>query len=137
MNDVPINILTAVGGGILGFSLKWFLAERKERYELRRSIAPLRAEAYKSLWVLCKSDMKTDERLTALWDWYNSGGGLYLSLPASERFHSAVKLMNTDKLSDQDSIAVKDHLTWLRTEMKYHVGSYTRREKKTQIADAK
>jgi hypothetical protein len=143
-------------GGVLGFGLNWILAERKERYELRRSIAPMRVEAYKSLWVLCEKDLKPDERtarIEALWDWYNSGGGLFLSLTASERFFSAMKLMQKVSLMEQEQKEspieqeqkeslmkqlkdMQDNLTWLRTEMKYHVGSYTRSEKNTPIRDA-
>lgn len=134
-------------GGVLGFGLNWFLAERQERYELRRSIAQMRAEAYKSLWVLCKKDLKPDEvaaREEALLDWYNSeGGGLFLSLAASKRFidarelmEEARKLMKEKKPTETVLKDIEANLSWLRTEMKYHVGSYTRREKNTKIHDA-
>ena len=140
MNEPYFNILIAIVGGALGFGLNWFLAERQERYELRRSIAQMRVEAYKSLWVLCKKrGLIPDElpaRAEALWDWYNSGGGLFLSLAASERFFRAVKLMQKEKLSEPELKDILDNLTWLRTEMKYHVGSYTRREKNSHIPDA-
>ncbi len=140
MNDISFNILTVFIGGILGFLLNWFLAEKKERYELRRSIAPIRVEAYKSLWVLCKKDLKPgeqSERAQALWEWYHNGGGLFLSLKASERFFTAAKLLGNDKLSEYELKDLHDNLTWLRTEMKYHIGSYTKTEKKTQIKDAR
>ena len=139
MNELSFNILTILFGGALGFGLNWFLAERKERHELRRSIAPMRVEAYKSLWVLCKKGLQPDERtarVEALWDWYNSGGGLFLSLNASERFFSAMKLMQKESLIEQELKDMQENLTWLRTEMKYHVGSYTQSEKKTRIRDA-
>ncbi len=140
MNNLSFNILTVLIGGFLGFGLNWFLAERKERYELRRSIAPSRVEAYKSLWVLCKKDLKPgeqSERAQSLWEWYHNGGGLFLSLKASERFFSAAKLLGKDKLSEPELKNLQDNLTWLRTEMKYHIGSYTQKEKKTQIRDAR
>ena len=140
MNEPYFNILVAILGGALGFGLKWFLAERKERYELRRSIAPMRAEAYKSLWVLCKKKGLTSDELPiraeALWLWYNNGGGLFLSLAASGRFFGVVKLMQKERLKEAELKEMLDNLTWLRTEMKYHVGSYTRREKSSQIRDA-
>jgi hypothetical protein len=141
MNEPYFNILVAILGGALGFGLKWFLAERQERYELRRSIAQMRAEAYKSLWVLCKEKgLTSDElpaRIEALWNWYNNGGGLFLSLAASKRFFAAVNSIQKENLSEEEKLKVMlDNLTWLRTEMKYHVGSYTRREKSSKIVDA-
>jgi hypothetical protein len=137
MNELTFNnIGIALAGGVLGFLLKWFLAERKERYEFRRSIAPQRVEAYRSLWELCRKKLPPNQRAAkaeALWSWYNSGGGLFLSLAASKRFFSAAKLMEQEGLSDEDAATMHEHLTWIRTEMKYHVGSYTWWDKKTQI----
>ena len=122
MNEPYFNILVAILGGALGFGLKWFLAERQERYELRRSIAQMRAEAYKSLWVLCKEKgLTSDElpaRIEALWNWYNNGGGLFLSLAASKRFFAAVNSIQKENLSEEEKLKVMlDNLTWLRTEM--------------------
>ena len=137
MNEPFFSIFATLLGGVLGFFLKWFLAERKERYELRRSIAPMRAEAYKSLWPLCR-ELKLEERsdrTKELSDWYHSGNGLFLSLAASQRFFSAMKLMQQKTLTEPELKTMETHLSWLRTEMKYHVGSYTRREKETQIHD--
>jgi hypothetical protein len=140
MNEPYFNILIAILGGALGFGLNWFLAERQERYELRRSIAQMRVEAYKSLWVLCKKRGLTPDELPAraeaLWEWYNNGGGLFLSLAASKRYFRAVKLMQKESLSEAELEDMQVNLTWLRTEMKYHVGSYTLREKNSQIRDA-
>jgi hypothetical protein len=137
MNDLIVNTFIALLGGALGFGLKWLLAERKERYELRRSIAPMRAEAYRSLWSLCRSrDIAPEarnDRAKSLWEWYDSGGGLFLSLAASNRFFRAIRLLEKADLSAAEYQQMKDHLTWLRTEMKYHIGSYTRGEAETQI----
>lgn len=139
MNELSFNILTALVGGALGFGLNWFLAERQERYELRRSIAQMRVETYKSLWVLCKQELEPGERnarVEALSNWYDGGGGLFLSLAATERLFRALKLMRQEKLTGPELVKMQDNLTWLRTEMKYHVGSYTWREKNTPISDA-
>jgi len=128
MNEPYFNILIAILGGALSFGLNWFLAERKERYELRRSIAQMRVKACKSLWGLCKKlGMTPNElpaRAEALWDWYNNGGGLFLSLAASERFFRAAKLMQKESLSETELKDIQVNLTWLRTEMKYHVDRF-------------
>lgn len=126
----------ALVAGFLGFFVKWFLAERAERHQLRRSIAPLRARAYRSLWRLCRQDVTDDtrtERADELKGWYERGGGLYLSLAASQRYFAAVQRMGAETISDRDLEMIRDNLTWLRTELKQHVGSYTSREAHKQI----
>lgn len=140
MSDLSINVLLLFLGGTFGFVLQWSFAERKEHYELRRSIAPFRIEAYRALWVLCDKneiDRQLSVRAEALFKWYNDGGGLFLSLAASKRFFSVLTLLRRDNLNGVEMEQLKENLTWLRTEMKYHVGSYTRKEAHTQIPAAK
>lgn len=140
MSDLTLNVGLLLLGGAFGFVIQWVLAERREHYELRRSIAPFRIEAYRALWVLCgKQSIETEleSRAEALQKWYNDGGGLFLSLAASKRFFSAISLLKRSDLSPKELEELKEHLTWLRTEMKYHVASYTRKEAHTQIPAAK
>lgn len=131
------NVAVASVAGVLGFALSWFLEERKQHHELRRSAGPLRVEAYRSLWPLCGQDHKNgqgrQEQADAMFSWYESGGGLFLSFAAAEHFFDARKLLLTKHLSEQEQKEVWHHLTWLRTEMKHHIGSYTRKEAATQL----
>ncbi|HLP94024.1 MAG TPA: hypothetical protein VK168_08305 [Saprospiraceae bacterium] len=140
MSDLTINVALLLLGGAFGFVLQWVLAERREHYELRRSIAPFRIDAYRALWVLCdKSDIEItlNERAVALKKWYHDGGGLFLSLAASKRFFNVLALLQKSDLNQSDLEQLKENLTWLRTEMKYHVGSYTKKEAHTQIPSAR
>lgn len=140
MSDLTINVALLLVGGAFGFVLQWVLAERKEHYELRRSIAPFRIEAYRALWVLCdKTNVEETvmHRAEALKKWYHEGGGLFLSLAASNRFFNVIALLQKSELTEVEIRQLKENLTWLRTEMKYHVGSYTRKEAHTQIPSAK
>lgn len=140
MSDLSINVMLLLLGGTFGFVLQWSFAERKEHYELRRSIAPFRIEAYRALWVLCDKNelyQQLGARADALNKWYNNGGGLFLSLAASKRFFTALSLLKRENLSEMELEQLSENLTWLRTEMKYHVGSYTRKEAQTQIPVAK
>jgi|LakMenEpi03Aug12_release.lakeMendotaPanAssembly.Ray.scaffolds.fasta_scaffold891056_1 hypothetical protein len=140
MSDLTINVALLLLGGAFGFVLQWVLAERREHYELRRSIAPFRIEAYRTLWMLCdKTDVEDflDQRGKDLKKWYHDGGGLFLSLAASKRFFNVLALLQKQELNSLEIEDLKENLTWLRTEMKYHVGSYTRKEAHTQIPQAK
>jgi hypothetical protein len=131
-----LNAFFLLVGGALGFALNWMLEERKQLHELRRSAGPVRVKAYRALWPLCASVLRDEQRgeqAEALLRWYESGGGLFLSLPAAKRFYQAVHLLRADALSVNEREALKNHLTWLRTEMKAHIGSYSRQEAETQI----
>lgn len=131
------SVLLAVAGGVGGFSLNWMLAERREWHELRRSISAARAEAYQNLWPLCRGNVRESDRsirLRRLTSWYERGGGLFLSLRASQRYFDAIALLRQRApLNAGQNAKLNEHLTWLRTEMKRHVGSYTRHEAKTRI----
>lgn len=137
LDDLISKIVLAVAGGVGGFLLNWFLVERKEWYELHRSIAPARADSYRALWPICRRIVEDAERATRAIDlrsWYEQGGGLFLSLRASQRYFAAIALLERKgELTTSEFKQLGEHLTWLRTEMKYHVGSYSRRDAKTQI----
>lgn len=128
--------LTALAGAALGFLLSWWLEERKQQHELRRSVASVRVKAYRALWPLCApmaSQEQPVERADALLVWYEKGGGLFLSLAATERLLNAMYLLRAGAVSADERAKLEHHLSWLRTEMKLHIGSYTRREAKTKI----
>lgn len=157
MDDFTQKVVLAIAGGLLGFGLKWFLAERQAIHELRRETDPGRAEAYKKLWALCRPDFgqrgavakneqpeavlspilkyeNRKERHQSLRDWYEDGGGLFLWLNATGRYWGAMKLLGKESdLSDAEATELKGHLSWLRTELKNQVGSYTKRDRNTQI----
>ena len=144
--DTPIETSTllgrvtlAIGGVIVGFFAQWILTERRERFALRRSVARLRAEAYRALWPMCSQDFIEETRMDRaqrLRTWYGEGGGLFLSLAASERyFYARALLEQKNDLSEKQEEDLSKHLSWLRTQLKRHVGSYTWWEARTEIGD--
>jgi hypothetical protein len=130
------RVILVLLGGTVGFATRWILAERRERWALRRSIPQLRAEAYKRLWPLCEPCLAVDRKTRALKlkAWYSDdGGGLFLSLSASKRYFSALAGLEKGELTDSEEEGLNADLTWLRTQLKYHVGSYSWHEAKSQI----
>ena len=132
-------VVAAVAGALAGFVLQYVLQERKAGYEMRNAIAQPRVQAYLELWPMCDKEVPDVERAgraEALWSWYSKGGGLFLSLAGSIHFFSALRLLKEEALEPERVEALQTHLTWMRTEMKFHVGSYSRGQARKQIPDA-
>lgn len=134
-------ILTLVGIGI-GFLSNFLIAKFKARYELKGAIATIKANFYIDLWKLCEQDIDNEEerisKYTSLNKWYANGGGLLLSFNATDHFIGALKLLKkTDGLSHEEILKLKEHLTWIRTEMKFEVGTYSRKEANTKLPHSK
>ena len=128
-------IITTIIGLVLGFFSNYLLAKYNSRSELIKSTIEKRANSYVELWELCddklSSHAKQKERYEAMKKWYSEGGGLFLKFEATDRFIECVSILkeaNNYELSNNQLIKLKEHLSWLRTEMKYAVGSYSRRE---------
>lgn len=134
-------ILTLVGIGI-GFLSNFLIAKFKARYELKGAIAITKANFYIDLWKLCEQNIKTleerNKKYKLLKDWYVEGGGLLLSFKATDRFIGALKILQkAEDLSSENLMKLKEHLTWIRTEMKYEVGTYSRKEARTKLPHSK
>jgi hypothetical protein len=142
MAELLQNIGLTILGIVIGFGGNYFLAVFNARSELKKEIATKRASYYIELWKLCEFNLITKEnnieRYKLLKDWYDSGGGLLLPFKATNRLLSAMKLLkNSEELNTAKMEKIRENLTWLRTEMKYEVGSYSRREAKTQLPSTK
>ncbi|MEY8868416.1 hypothetical protein AB9K24_02850 [Meridianimaribacter flavus] len=101
-----------------------------------------RATYYIELWKLCEYNLTTKdaqiEKLNNMKQWYDDGGGLLLPFKATNRLLGAIKILKKkEELNDVDISNLKENLTWLRTEMKYEVGSYSRKEAKTKLPSTK
>jgi hypothetical protein len=111
---------------------------------LKKSISEKRAEYYIELWKLCDMDIGTQkkqkERFDKLRLWYSKGGGLLLPFKATDRFVGALNLLENSKdkkLVEEELEELKENLSWLRTEMKYEVGAYSRREAEKKLPNIK
>ncbi len=141
--DVLQNLLIAITGIIVGYITSLFLAKYNAKMalqrELKNSIAQKKAEMYIELWKLCENTIskkkEQEERLKELKTWYSNGGGLMLSFKAADHFFGALEALKKD--FDKNNETLKMHFTWLRTEMKYEVGSYTRKEADTYLPNTK
>jgi uncharacterized membrane protein YgaE (UPF0421/DUF939 family) len=142
MGDLSNSIvLTLLGIGI-GFLSNFLIARYKARYELKGAIANTKANFYIDLWKLCEQNIESKEEREAKYkslnSWYTEGGGLLLSFGATDRFIGALKLLQKSKDLTLDEInLLKQHLTWIRTEMKFEVGTYSRKEAKTKLPHSK
>lgn len=139
MNESQSNLLliglTSGIGLLVGFWGNYFIAKFNARNEQKKSIAGKRAEMYIMLWELCDKQIDTrkeqKDRLLKLHDWYLKGGGLLLPFQATDRLAGAMRKLEVSKekeLDERELSSLKQDLSWLRTEMKYEVGSYTRKE---------
>jgi len=133
--DVTLGIVTAISGIFIGFFGNYFIARFNARKELKKSISADRAEHYLKLWKLCNRDIRSEkkqiERLEKLKNWYDTGGGLLLPFKATDRFIGAMNILEKSsehKLTNTELKTLENDLSWLRTEMKYEVGSYSRKE---------
>ncbi|MEP0265112.1 hypothetical protein [Dokdonia sp.] len=141
--DVLQNLLIATAGIIVGYITSLFLAKYNAKMalqrELKNSIAQKKAETYIKLWKLCENNIskkeEQDKRLEKLQKWYSNGGGLMLSFKAADHFFGALDILKKD--FEKNNEVLKTHFTWLRTEMKYEVGSYTRKEADTYLPNTK
>ncbi len=130
-----IAIITTCAGLFIGFFSNYFIAKFNARNELKKSISEDRARFYIELWELCDRNIDSKEeqitRYEKLNKWYKKGGGLLLPFEATDRFIGALTLLKkstTKTLSEEETKHIINNLSWLRTEMKYEVGSYTRKE---------
>ena len=139
MSELVQNIVIAVTGLIIGYISSMILARYNARMalqrELKNAIALKKGDDYLKLWKLCDSNITTvsemKERKEAMDEWYANGGGLFLTFKATNHFFGAAKLLASNENSNLN--AVKKEFTWLRTEMKVEVGSYTRKEADTYL----
>lgn len=139
MDNLTENIIVAIIGLILGYISSLFLAKFNARMalqrELKNSVSEKKSIFYIELWSLCDHNLDDEvsakTRYEALLNWYNAGGGLVLSFKATNHFFSALNILENDFMLSQTEL--KNHLTWLRTEMKFEVGSYTRKEANTVL----
>lgn len=135
MNGIILGIITTGFGLLIGFFGNYFIAKFNARNEIKKSTAEKRADSYIELWKLCRNGIDSQEeqkkRFKKLKIWYTNGGGLLLPFKATDRFVGALNLLRASKklkLSDEQLKKLKSDLSWLRTEMKYEVGSYSRKE---------
>lgn len=133
--ELTLGIITACLGIIVGFFGNYLIAKYNARNEIKKSISQSRAESFLELWKLCNRDIHTQKkqkkRHKRLDKWYSEGGGLLLPFKATDRFIGALKLLKksaSEELNEEQLGRVINDLSWLRTEMKYEVGSYTRKE---------
>lgn len=142
-SDVLQNLLIATAGIIVGYITSLFLARYNAKMalqrELKNAIAQKKAETYIKLWKLCENNISNEKeqekRLKRLQKWYSNGGGLMLSFKAAGHFFGAIEGLEEDFEKNKEKL--KTHFTWLRTEMKYEVGSYTRKEADTNLPNTK
>ncbi|WP_262732997.1 hypothetical protein [Gaetbulibacter sp. NE] len=142
MLEILQNISLTIIGIIIGFAGNYYLAIFNARNELKKEIAMKRATYYIELWKLCEYNLTTKdaqiEKLNNMKQWYDDGGGLLLPFKATNRLLGAIKILKKkEELNDVDISNLKENLTWLRTEMKYEVGSYSRKEAKTKLPSTK
>ncbi len=140
--DLIQSLVIAIVGVVIGYITSLFLAKYNAKMalqrELKNSIASKKAEKYIELWKLCEfniNDLEQQQRLDKLQQWYSGGGGLMLSFKATDHFFGAINVLKNE--IDQENNILKRHFTWLRTEMKYEVGSYTRKEADTHLPNTK
>lgn len=133
--ELILGITTAIIGVFIGFFGNYFIAKFNARHELKKSISEDRAKHYLELWQLCSRDLGSQKkqitRYKKLKEWYDKGGGLLLPFKATDRLIGAIKILEKsidEKVSKEQLKILKIDLSWLRTEMKYEVGSYSRRE---------
>ncbi|HMU15117.1 MAG: hypothetical protein JST41_07400 [Bacteroidetes bacterium] len=140
-NSLEVGLLSTLIGLVVGFLSNYVIARLNARSELIRSISDKRADAYVALWKLCNGrDLGNRaariERHGQLNEWYANGGGLFLRFAATNRLMSAIRILGRAEQGDASDAELADlahNLSWLRTEMKYAVGSYSRLEAKRQI----
>ncbi len=144
MNDITLGIVTACLGIIIGFFGNYFIAKYNARNELKKSISESRAKSYMELWTLCDNNIRTHKkqkrRYEKLNKWYLDGGGLLLPFKATDRFIGALNLLQKSEdieLNKEQHNQVVGNLSWLRTEMKYEVGSYSRKEANRNLPNTK
>jgi len=142
MSELFQQISLTVIGIAIGFSGNYYLAIFRARNELKKEIAMKKASYYIELWKLCENNLNDtasrNERHDSLEKWYTDGGGLLLSFKATNRLLGAIRILkNTKELALDEESKLKENLTWLRTEMKYEVGSYSKREAKRKLPNTK
>lgn len=139
VNNLTENIAVALIGLFLGYISSLLLAKFNAKMalqrELKNSISEKKSKFYIKLWTLCDFNLNNEESTTKryeeLLNWYNSGGGLMLSFKATDHFFGALNILKNGSLKNLPEL--KSHLTWLRTEMKLEVGSYSRKEANKSI----
>ena len=143
-DELTLAIVTAITGIFIGFFGNYFIAKFTARKELKKSISTDRAEHYLRLWELCNRDIQSNKkqlkRLEKLKKWYDEGGGLLLPFKATDRLIGAMNILEKSLDSPLEASQLKNlehDLSWLRTEMKYEVGSYTRKEANRTLPNIK
>ncbi len=142
MHNLTSSILLALFGVIIGYISNYLIAKYKARFELKNAITDIKAKYYIDLWGLCEPKISSEEerlnKYNQMKQWYEKGGGLLLSFKATNHFLGALKILEKDQktISKKRVTDLKKHLTWIRTEMKYEVGSYSRKEAKTQLPES-
>jgi hypothetical protein len=144
MNEVTIGLITAFIGIVIGFFGNYFIAKLNARIELKKSVSDRKAAYYVQLWKLCGKNIKTREaqreRYKKLGKWYKKGGGLLLTFKATDKFLGALNILKTSKqqkITGDELDLLISNLSWLRTEMKFEVGSYTRKEANSILPNSK
>jgi len=157
------DAILALIGVLVGYFVHTFIERYKVRRSLIESTSNLKAEKFFKLWKICKkanldSTCSRVDKYLALLDWYNNGGGLFLSFKASERFRWARILLEISLLdngvnleliksvknyqypsviNDNPNIKpelISDQLSWLRTELKRTLRSYNNFEVRTELS---
>lgn len=143
MSELGQNIIIALLGLSIGYVTSLLLAKFNAKMalqrELKNAIASKKIEGYVALWELCDQRISSVEEMGVRRDdlnnWYAKGGGLFLPFKATNHFFGAVKILEKKDISALDDL--HKEFTWLRTEMKFEVGSYTRKEADTSLPNVK
>jgi hypothetical protein len=141
--DSLINSITlTIFGVAIGYVSTFLITKYKVKYDLKNAISNIKAKNYMELWSLCESNIHSREerlkKLKLMKKWYEKGGGLLLSFNATNHFLGALKILELTNDIDLETIKkLKKHLSWIRTEMKFEVGSYSKKEAKTKLPQSK
>lgn len=131
--------VSLVGGGVLGFWLKWILEKRKARYALVTEIAGERVSEYVNLWRITQraafgtkdSELDRKQLDDDLFDWYyRNAGAMYLSVKAAKRLAGARLALQK---RDSELKEIRRRFSRLRTQLKYDCGVYTMLDKVRKI----
>lgn len=136
------KLLIGVLLAIVGYWMSEALERIKGRIALQNSLAPLRAAAYAKLWAQTQSltprgevdpspeDCKRSYLQLRAW-YYSENGAFYLS-------HSSTKLF-LELLTELENSAPKSSkicASTLRTQMKFDLGIYTKKDSQTSVKSA-
>ncbi len=134
-SEILFGLITSIAGFLIGFFGNYFIAKYNARNELKKSMSEHRAKFYLELWKLCNRQIDERnqqlERRKEIQAWYEKGGGLLLPFKATDRLIGASNILEISQnraLNENELAHLKENLSWLRTEMKFAVGSYSRKE---------